>query len=343
MKRILMVLVAVVGCATVMTPCYGKVVKGDESKLDTLSYALGVNMGLGIKQQMGDVNFNIDVVGKAINETLAGKAKASHDESLSLLREFFANVYGERVKAHQEALKADSTAVFKAFANDAECKKISYAFGVYVGDNISKVTFPLQYYWLLQGFSESCNNDAQMTQEEVVKFLTHYFTVVVPAEAAKRSAEWLAQKESEVGVQKTGTGLLYKIIKEGKMSKAAKNDDDVVTVHYVGRLQDGTVFDASRFENRSKEQQEMLRQQQPDLFDKKGKLIKKDEPIEFPLDRVISGWTEGMKLIGPGGKIMLYIPAELAYGVRGVDSIIGPNEALEFEVELIKVSPAKKE
>ena len=342
MKRILMALVAVVACAAVVTPCYGKVVKGDESKLDTLSYALGVNMGLGIKQQLSDVDLNIDVTCKAINETLEGKAKVMQDESLNLLREFFSNVYGERVKAYQEALKADSTAVFKAFANDVECEKISYAFGNDIGNNISKVTFPLQYYWLLQGFTEAWKSEAKMTYDDVTKFLYNYFAVVVPAQAAERSAKWLAQKESEKGVQKTGSGLLYKIVKEGSMSRAAKNDDDVVTVHYVGRLQDGTVFDASRFEDRPKEQQEQMRQQYPELFNKKGKIIK-EEPIEFPLDRVINGWTEGMKLIGPGGKIILYIPAELAYGERGAGDVIGPNEALEFEVELIKVSPAKKE
>ena len=124
------------------------------------------------------------------------------------------------------------------------------------------------------------------------------------------------------------------------MEKAAKNDEDVVKVHYTGKLQDGTVFDASRFENRSKEQQELMRLQQPSLFNEKGKLIEAEEPIEFPLNRVIKGWTEGMKLVGPGGKIKLYIPAELAYGRRGAGQLIGPNEALEFEVELIEVVPA---
>ena len=124
------------------------------------------------------------------------------------------------------------------------------------------------------------------------------------------------------------------------MSKAAKNDEDVVKVHYVGMLQDGTVFDSSIFERRSEEQKEMMRKYQPHMFDENGKLLEADEPIQFPLNRVIPGWTEGMKLIGPGGKIKLYIPAELAYGRRGAGNDIGPNEALEFEVELLEVIPA---
>ena len=85
----------------------------------------------------------------------------------------------------------------------------------------------------------------------------------------------------------------------------------------------------------------MIRLQQPSLFDEKGNLLEEDEPIEFPLNRVIKGWTEGMKLIGPGGKIKLYIPADLAYGRRGAGQLIGPNEALEFVVELLEVTPAE--
>lgn len=112
----------------------------------------------------------------------------------------------------------------------------------------------------------------------------------------------------------------------------AKDPRDVVKVHYTGRTRKGKVFDTTHFSERSKEQQEMLKKQRPDSYDK-------DEPIEFPLNRVIRGWTEGMQLVGKGGTIKLWIPAELAYGPTGQGRDIGPNEALEFEVELVDVTP----
>ena len=344
MKKVFMVIVAL-ACATLMFSCNnGKkkyVTEGDKAKFDTLSYAMGVNMGLGIKQQFNEFGLNPDIISKAISETFKGKATLSHDESLATLEEFFSTTLNERHQAHQEALKADSTAVFKAFANDEECEKVSYAFGNDIANNMAdRINFPLQYHWLLQGFCETWKGVSQMTQAEVMACLNNYFMVVRPAEAAERSNKWIEKKAKGPGVKKTESGLLYKVVKEGDMSKAAKSDRDMVKVHYVGRLQDGTVFDASRFKYRSKEQQELIRKQRPTLFDKDGKLIEEEEPIEFPLNRVIKGWTEGMKLVGPGGKIKLYIPAELAYGTRGAGGNIGPNEALEFEVELIEVTPA---
>ena len=342
MKKVFTLVVALV-CAALVFSCGSKntnIKKGDESQFDTISYALGVNLGSGIKQQFREITLNGEVISNAMTEVFTNKSKQDHEAALEILREFFGQTLQERYEAHNEAVKADTTAVFQAFVNDAECEAISFSFGVDVAHNLSQAPFKLQYYWLLKGFNESWNGEPQITQDKAVQVLTHYSYVTLPAEAAERSAKWLEKKEKSCGVKKTESGLLYKVVKAGDMEKAAKNDEDVVKVHYTGKLQDGTVFDASRFENRSKEQQELMRLQQPSLFDEKGKLIEAEEPIEFPLNRVIKGWTEGMKLVGPGGKIKLYIPAELAYGRRGAGQLIGPNEALEFEVELIEVVPA---
>ena len=335
--------VVALACAALVCSCGSKgtkITEGNHGEMDSLSYCLGANIGTGIKQQLGDIPFDIEVVKKGMQGGLTEKAKQSHDDAVEILRTFFSQTLGERRQAYEEAYKADTTLVFNVFDTIEECEEVSYAFGNDIGNNVRNGGFPIQYYWLLKGFQDAHEGVTELSQEAIMGFLQHYFMITRPAEAAERSAQWIEKKAKSAGAKTTESGLVYKVVKAGDMEKAAKNDEDVVKVHYVGKLQDGTVFDASRFKYRSKEQQEMMRMQQPSLFDEKGNLLEEDEPIEFPLNRVIKGWTEGMKLVGPGGKIKLYIPAELAYGRRGAGQLIGPNEALEFEVELIEVTPA---
>lgn len=119
---------------------------------------------------------------------------------------------------------------------------------------------------------------------------------------------FLAQNKSKEGVVVLASGLQYKVIKEGT-GKSPKVTDTVVT-HYRGRLINGKVFDAS--------------------YDR-------GEPISFPVNGVIAGWTEALQLMKEGAKWELYIPSNLAYGARGAGPDIGPNATLIFEVELIQV------
>ncbi|MDE6237001.1 MAG: FKBP-type peptidyl-prolyl cis-trans isomerase [Muribaculaceae bacterium] len=108
----------------------------------------------------------------------------------------------------------------------------------------------------------------------------------------------------------TSTGLRYMVVKEGEGK--APGATDIVKVHYIGTLPNGEVFDSS---------------------------VERGEPISFPLNQVISGWTEGLQLMKEGGKTVFYIPSNLAYGPRAVSDQIGPNQDLVFEVELIQVNP----
>lgn len=125
---------------------------------------------------------------------------------------------------------------------------------------------------------------------------------------AKARAEYAADA-TDTAFTTTASGLKYLTVKEGK-GKSPKATD-VVKVHYTGRLTNGTVFDSS---------------------------VERGEPAEFPLDRVIAGWTEGLQLMKEGGKTLFYIPSNLAYGEQGAPgSPIGPNEPLIFEVELLEV------
>ncbi len=121
--------------------------------------------------------------------------------------------------------------------------------------------------------------------------------------------KFLQDNATKEGVHVTASGLQYQILTPGtgKSPKAT----DTVLVHYRGTLINGREFDSS---------------------------YKRNEPIEFPLNRVIAGWTEGVQLMSEGAKFKFFIPSKLAYGSRGAGRDIGPNEALIFEVELLKVS-----
>lgn len=109
-------------------------------------------------------------------------------------------------------------------------------------------------------------------------------------------------------VQTTASGLQYEVITEGtgKRPKAT----DTVVVHYRGTFPDGKEFDSS---------------------------YKRMEPISFPLNGVIAGWTEGLQLMTVGSKYKFTIPPQLAYGKRGAGGVIPPNATLIFEVELIDI------
>jgi FKBP-type peptidyl-prolyl cis-trans isomerase FkpA len=106
----------------------------------------------------------------------------------------------------------------------------------------------------------------------------------------------------------TKSGLTYLSLKEG--SGASPAATDTVRVHYRGTLADGREFDSS---------------------------YKRNEPTEFPLNRVIPCWTEGVQLMKPGGKARLTCPPAIAYGERGAGGVIPPNATLQFEIELLSV------
>jgi FKBP-type peptidyl-prolyl cis-trans isomerase len=119
---------------------------------------------------------------------------------------------------------------------------------------------------------------------------------------------FLKENATKPGVHTTPSGLQYKVITEGhgKSPKAT----DTVLVHYRGTTIDGQEFDSS---------------------------YKRNEPISFPLNGVIPGWTEGVQLMKEGGKIELFIPSNLAYGSRGAGGVIAPDSTLVFDIELLKV------
>ena len=338
MKRFVVALAAI-ACAAI-APCFGKTsAKPNAKAMDSLSYCLGVKIGSSIREQLSQVPFDLKRVREGMTKGYTQKSKQTQEEAVAILDAFFSGEFRERCDAYENAVKEGSTAPFKPFLTKKQCKTVSYAFGVDVGNNLYRANFPILINWVWSGFEGAWTENTVVDKEQVLHYLSHYFMTVVPAQNDARSKAWIEAKRLEEGVKSTESGLLYKIIEAGDMSKAAKSDYDIVKVHYVGRLQNGGVFDASRFALCNEDMKTLIRKTHPERFDKDGNLIGEDKPVKFPLNRVIPGWTEGMKLIGPGGKIILYIPAELAYDNRGAGRLVGPNEALEFEVELLEVMP----
>jgi FKBP-type peptidyl-prolyl cis-trans isomerase FkpA len=127
---------------------------------------------------------------------------------------------------------------------------------------------------------------------------------------AQTDAAAAAAKES--GAVVTPSGLVYRSLKDG--GGASPGATDTVKVHYRGTFPDGREFDSS---------------------------YKRGAPIEFPLNRVIKCWTEGVQRMKVGGKAKLTCPAGIAYGERGAGGVIPPNATLQFEVELLAISPLK--
>ena len=118
-----------------------------------------------------------------------------------------------------------------------------------------------------------------------------------------------AAAAKEPGAVVTKSGLVFRSLTDGK--GASPSASDKVKVHYRGTLADGTEFDSS---------------------------YKRNEPIDFPLNRVIPCWTEGVQMIKVGGKAKLTCPPGIAYGSRGAGGVIPPNATLQFEVELLGIS-----
>ena len=343
MKKIFNLAVVALICGAVAVGCCngGKkslLTKGDKSTLDTLSYCMGANLGEFVRTRIADIPFNFEKLDQGLEQAAFGKGKWSPEEAQEIFQQLIIPVndrFGQLMRQKQ-----DTTATaepIQIFETEGQRDSLSYAYGLNIGNDLREGRFPIQLYWYMQGFQQTRNNEGKMDAEAIQNYLQHFFMVVYPEQEKAKSEAWLAKMEGKSGVQKCESGLLYKVVKEGDVSRSATDDRDEVTVHYTGRDRDGEVFDSSIFENMPAQRQEMMRQYQPDNFDENGKIIE-NEPVTFPLNRVIAGWTEGMKLVGPGGKIILYIPSELAYGARGNQSI-APNAALEFEVELIDVKP----
>ncbi len=208
-------------------------------------------------------------------------------------------------------------------------EKVSYALGLDLGNQFSKMSVDVDPAILGQGLKDALSGGkALLTEAEVRAAISELQTELKKkqAEAGKgtddeRKAElgllaaynkstgdkFLAQNQKKEGVTILASGLQYKILNRGEGRKPTL--EDTVVCHYVGKLLDGTEFDDS---------------------------YKRNQPMTFAVKGVIKGWTEALLLMPVGSKWQLIVPPQLAYGETG-SGAVGPNATLIYEVELLAV------
>ena len=219
----------------------------------------------------------------------------------------------------------DGTSAKDLLPSKGQVDSVSYLLGVNFGSFLQSYNFgeDLNYAEMKKGILDLLRAEGSTADSNFVKqfkvnpeLMNDVFNSFLEkrseytaALASAKEKEFFDSNAKKDGIKTTESGLQYKVVEPG--SEVRPGPQDTVLVRYKGSLLDGTVFD---------------------------EVPASEEPIRLTLDRVIPGWTEGLQLIGEGGKAVLYIPSELGYGSRGSGSI-EPNSTLVFDVELVKVFP----
>lgn len=200
-------------------------------------------------------------------------------------------------------------------------EKVSYCIGLEAGRNIKGQFKDVDEKILEKGFTDAlAGRTPALEMDEIRKILQalqqqiqeqqKVFVEQISAKNKEEGERFLSENKENEGVQVLSSGLQYKILQEGTGERTPTLHDEV-TVHYKGTLLNGTVFDST--------------------YDR-------DQPQEFPVSRVIPGWSEALKKMKVGDKWKIFIPSYLAYGENGYGPHIEPNATLIFEMELLKIN-----
>ena len=194
-----------------------------------------------------------------------------------------------------------------------ELDSVSYSAGIIMAKNLKGLGVDaVNQDAFVKAFSATINGGETLMQPSEAEMYLGQYRVkqqnMIGETNRIAGEQFLAENAKREGVISLDNGLQYEVITMGEGAKPAVTDK--VYTHYHGMLIDGTVFDSS---------------------------VERGEPIEFPLNRVIRGWTEILQLMPVGSKWRVYIPSDLAYGPQGAGGVIGPNATLIFDIELLEI------
>jgi FKBP-type peptidyl-prolyl cis-trans isomerase len=202
-----------------------------------------------------------------------------------------------------------------ALASHAD--SVAYAFGASVARDLKRTGLEgINASVFAQAISDVFGGKAvpfdEMEERELIMSTITAAREKMDGRMKDEASAFMERNGARPGVITTASGLQYEVVRVGTGERPA--DKDTVTVHYKGQLSDGKVFDSS--------------------YDR-------GTPATFPLDRVIQGWQEGLRLMPAGAHYRIYVPYELGYGERGAGQDIPPFSPLIFDVELISVQSPK--
>ncbi|MBR2344358.1 MAG: FKBP-type peptidyl-prolyl cis-trans isomerase [Lentisphaeria bacterium] len=200
----------------------------------------------------------------------------------------------------------------------SDSDRLAYALALNFATSIRQLPVKVDLPLLGNAVAELLNGgEVLLSNAEYGEQMRKLQTMLQEVEAKKNEAseeilaaekKFFEENAKIAGVVTTKSGLQYQILRDGSGEKPGPHD--TVKVHYEGKLPNGKVFDSS---------------------------IARGEPIEFPVDQVIAGWTEALQLMKVGAKYRLFIPSRLGYGAHGAGNAIPPHSSLIFEVELLGV------
>lgn len=300
-----------------------------QTKTDSLSYALGQNMTNGLKQHLATIGVLEDTTATSLIADYDKKLAEADEAGKAKLEKEYKAKLAETKKANEAGLTLFLKGLEEALTADAEKNK--YNAGIGIGNQLTSISEKFEGEMLdgnklnkeafvfsvisaikeqkpVMEKSEEYLQKVAMELQEVAQIKAAEELKALHGERISKGVQFLAENKSKEGVTTLPSGLQYKIIEKG--TGAIPSSADQVTVHYEGKLLDGTVFDSS---------------------------YKRGEPATFGVTQVIKGWTEILQTMPEGSKWEVYIPQDLAYGERD-SGTIPPFSTLIFTIELIKIA-----
>ncbi len=280
---------------------------------DSMYYAFGSSIVKGMNLE--GLTWNAANFEKGLKDEAAGTTTIEMPAVMQQIQEF-----------GREAQARNGRAITAEDGLTSNMDEVSYAYGVYFVSQLKDINMEPVLEPLAAGFNDA-NAGTSLFAEAESQLLTNKFNQIASnnaraAQAEKSQAEAGPNKEAgkafmdankeKDGVQVHESGMQYKVLKSGKGGGASPTLSDKVTIHYTGRLLDGTVFDSSE----------------------KGE---GSEPVTFDLTRLIRGWQIALPLMKPGEKWTIWLPSDIAYGDVGSPPNIPPGATLEFDIEFFGI------